>query len=205
MGAAAVDFQVGTGRMPMVQPGTQALRKAHLHRRADRAVVGIRGLTRPGPAVPTTEQYSLPADLTEDERAKAISEGGEFFRTNCTACHNFAGTGGALPQGRFAPTLKKGVSKRHLYEAMLTGPQQMPVFTDEVMSSEDKAKVIATTSSTRPIQTPRTEPPTTAEFNLGGLGPVSKACSPGFHLESWSPSPAGLPPTPLASRRTKQS
>jgi len=173
VGAAAVDFQVGTGRMPMVQPGTQALRKKPIY--TDEQIEQLSAFVAslgPGPAVPTTEQYSLPANLTDDERAKAISEGGEFFRTNCTACHNFAGTGGALPNGRFAPTLK-GVSKRHLYEAMLTGPQQMPVFTDEVMSSEDKAKVIAYIKHTTNTSA-KNGTPNYGGFNLGGLGPVSE-------------------------------
>ena len=173
VGAAAVDFQVGTGRMPMVQPGTQALRKEPIYTDAQiEQLAAFVASLGPGPAIPTTEQYSLPSGLTEDERAKAISEGGEFFRTNCTACHNFAGTGGALPNGRFAPTLK-GVSKRHLYEAMLTGPQQMPVFSDEVLSSADKAKVIAYVKETTNTNA-KNGTPNYGGFNLGGLGPVSE-------------------------------
>jgi len=173
VGAAAVDFQVGTGRMPMAQPGTQALRKRPIY--TDEQIEQLSAFVAslgPGPAIPTTEQYSLPEGLSDDERAKAISEGGEFFRTNCTACHNFAGTGGALPNGRFAPTLK-GVSGRHIYEAMLTGPQQMPVFTDEVMSSEDKAKVIAYIKHTTNTNA-KNGTPNYGGFNLGGLGPVSE-------------------------------
>ena len=31
-----------------------------------------------------------------------------------------------MPRGGYAPTLR-GVEAKHIYEAMLTGPQQMPV------------------------------------------------------------------------------
>lgn len=36
-----------------------------------------------------------------------------------------------------------GVSEKHIYEAMLTGPQQMPVFSDQVLQPDDKRDVIA--------------------------------------------------------------
>ncbi len=45
-------------------------------------------------------QYD-PAGLTEEQ----IAKGGELFRTNCSACHNFAGKGGALSNGVYAPPL----------------------------------------------------------------------------------------------------
>jgi len=44
-------------------------------------------------------------------------------------CHNFAGQGGALTQGKYAPSVM-GVEPKHIYEAMITGPQAMPVFSD---------------------------------------------------------------------------
>ena len=67
-----------------------------------------------------------------------IARGGELFRTNCSACHNFEGAGGALPNGKYAPSLV-GVSNKRLYEAMVTGPQQMPVFSDEVLTAGGQA------------------------------------------------------------------
>src|SRR6188768_717682 len=115
VGAAAVDFQVGTGRMPMAQPGTQALRKPPVYDEAEIEALGAYVASLgPGPAVPEKAEYSSEGATNED-----IVRGGEFFRTNCTACHNFAGSGGALPRGRFAPKLT-GVSEKHIFEAMLT-------------------------------------------------------------------------------------
>ncbi|RYE73762.1 MAG: cytochrome c, partial [Myxococcales bacterium] len=115
----------------------------------------------PGPAVPNESDYDI-SGMSDDD----IREGGEFFRTNCTACHNFAGSGGALPHGRYAPTLV-GVENKHLFEAMLTGPQQMPVFSNAVLTPEDKAKIIAYLKKGE-------EAPAYGGFRLGGLGPVSE-------------------------------
>ena len=138
VGAAAVDFQVGTGRMPMAQPGTQAPRKPVAY--SDQEIADMAAYVAslgPGPEVPNPSEYD-----TSNATKQDIREGGGFFRTNCTACHNFAGTGGALPHGRYAPTLV-GVDDKYIFEAMLTGPQQMPVFSNEVLTPEDKTKIIA--------------------------------------------------------------
>jgi ubiquinol-cytochrome c reductase cytochrome c subunit len=162
VGAAAVDFQVGTGRMPMAQPGTQAKRKTPVY--SDEEIEALSAYVSslgPGPDVPEKSQYDSKDASNED-----IVRGGEFFRTNCTACHNFSGAGGALPRGRFAPPLK-GVSEKHVYEALLTGPQQMPVFSDEVLSPEDKRQIIAYLQKTE-------KQPSYGGFSLGSLGPVSE-------------------------------
>jgi len=138
VGAAAVDFQVGTGRMPMSLTGPQAPRKTPaLDDEETSQVAAYIASLGPGPAIPEAKDLNLKSASEDD-----IREGGEFFRTNCTACHNSVGAGGALPNGRYAPSLK-GVSSKHIYEAMLTGPQQMPVFSDDVITPEDKRNVIA--------------------------------------------------------------
>ncbi len=162
VGAAAVDFQVGTGRMPMAQPGTQALRKPAVYSPEEiEALSAFVASLGPGPAVPDESDYDV-----SDVENESVVRGGEFFRTNCTACHNFAGAGGALPRGRFAPKLT-GVSEKHIYEALLTGPQQMPVFSDEVLTPEDKRDIIAYLKKTE-------ETPSYGGFTLGSLGPVSE-------------------------------
>jgi ubiquinol-cytochrome c reductase cytochrome c subunit len=161
VGAAAVDFQVGTGRMPMAQPGAQAARKKVLFDPDEIEALGayIQSLG-PGPAVPEADAYT-PSTDNED-----IVRGGSFFRTNCTACHNFAGSGGALPGGKYAPNLR-GVSAKHMYEAMLTGPQQMPVFSDGVLSPQDKKDIISYLKKNE-------QTPSYGGFTLGSVGPVSE-------------------------------
>jgi len=162
VGAAAVDFQVGTGRMPMAQPGTQAVRKAPVYDKSEIAALGAYVASLgPGPSVPSSSDYSAKGASTEE-----IVRGGEFFRTNCTACHNFAGAGGALPRGRFAPSLK-GVTEKHIYEAMLTGPQQMPVFADKVLTPQDKRDIISYLKKNE-------QTPNYGGFTLGSLGPVTE-------------------------------
>src|SRR5699024_4462998 len=57
-------------------------------------------------------------------------------------CHSASAGGGALTRGKYAPTLH-GVEEEHMYEAMVTGPENMPVFSDSNLTPEDKRDVIA--------------------------------------------------------------
>ena len=135
VGAASVDFQVGTGRMPMADMSVQAMRKKPKYNAEETAALAayVASLA-PGPAIPTDEMLNY-------ERDGSMAEGGELFRTNCAMCHNFAGQGGALTQGKYAPTLM-GVDAKHIYEAMITGPQSMPVFADKTITPEEKLSII---------------------------------------------------------------
>nr|WP_082748845.1 c-type cytochrome [Nocardioides jensenii] len=176
VGAAAVDFQVGTGRMPMAQPGQQAAVKDKLY--TDDEVEALSAYVAslgPGPSIPSKDEYSLDKEIaegvkngmTDDEaRNAAIVRGGQLFLANCSACHNFEGSGGAMPWGKNAPSLRK-TSDKHIYEAMLTGPQQMDVFSNGNIAPEDKAAIIAYLNSIE-------ENPGYGGFGLGGLGPVSE-------------------------------
>jgi ubiquinol-cytochrome c reductase cytochrome c subunit len=162
VGAAAVEFQVSSGRMPMARPEQQAPVKPNRYTEEEVAALAAYVSTLgPGPDIPAPADYD-PANVSE----KDIARGGELFRTNCSACHNFEGAGGALPGGKYAPSLI-GVSNLHLYEAMITGPQQMPVFSDEVMRPEDKRAIIAYLNDLH-------EQPSQGGLALGGLGPVSE-------------------------------
>ncbi|ADB31853.1 cytochrome c class I [Kribbella flavida DSM 17836] len=162
VGAAAVDFQVGTGRMPAQQPGAQIPQKPVTYSEAEiEAMAAYVASLSPGPAVPAEESYDV-SKATDEQ----VTRGGELFRTNCTACHNFAGKGGALPNGRYAPSLMDS-SGKHIYEAMLTGPQQMPVFSDQVLQPEDKRDIIAYITALREQKDP-------GGFGLGRLGPFSE-------------------------------
>ena len=166
VGAAAVDFQVETGRMPMAQPGSQVPRKQVLY--SDEEVAAMAAYVAslaPGPAVPTEQDYSIDG-LSEEEREEAVVRGGQIFLTNCTACHNFNGSGGAMPRGGYAPSLK-GVESKHIYEALLTGPQAMPNFSNGNLSPEEKRDVIAYLRSIE-------DTPNYGGFGMGGLGPVSE-------------------------------
>ncbi|KKD04960.1 cytochrome bc1 complex diheme cytochrome c subunit [Streptomyces sp. NPDC002817] len=161
VGAAAVDFQVGTGRMPAQQPGAQVPKKKVIYTQAeiDQLAAYISSLGA-GPAIPTKNEYS--------PDGADIAKGGELFRTNCAQCHNFTGKGGALTHGKFAPDLE-GVDPKHIYEAMQTGPQNMPSFPDTTLSEQNKQDIIAYLDA---VNGEDTESP--GGLELGGLGPVSE-------------------------------
>src|SRR5262249_11493338 len=122
VGAAAVDFQMSTGRMPAKDVGAQMDRKpvtftpAQIHAVAE-YVASLGG----GPAVPSAAQVSTSGANT--------ALGQNLFITDCAQCHNFDGAGGALTNGKYAPALTESTPKQ-IYEAMLTGPEAMPVFSD---------------------------------------------------------------------------
>jgi len=159
VGAAAVDFQVGTGRMPMAQTAPQAPRKKVAYNDEEiKQLAAFVASLAPGPAIPGNEYTDIDA-ATEDD----VREGGEIFRTNCTACHNAVGAGGAMPNGKYAPDIRD-VEPIHIAEAMITGPQQMPGFSDEAMTPEEKRNVIAYIKSTN------SQPG--AGLGGGSLGPV---------------------------------
>ena len=161
VGSAAVDFQVGTGRMPAQQPGAQVPKKKVVYTQAeiDQLAAYVASLGA-GPTVPTKDQYG--------PEGADIAKGGELFRTNCAQCHNFTGKGGALTHGKFAPDLE-GVDPKHIYEAMQTGPQNMPSFPDTTMSQQNKKDIIAYLNA---VNGDDTESP--GGLELGGLGPVSE-------------------------------
>ena len=165
VGAAAVDFQVGTGRMPMAQPGAQAPRKPATYSDEETAqLAAYVASLGPGPAIPDESDYSIEG-LDDDAQEAAVVRGGQIFLTNCTACHNFEGAGGAMPRGGYAPSLD-GVESKYIYEALLTGPQNMPSFSNGNISPEEKRDVIAYLKSLE-------EQPSYGGFGMGGLGPVN--------------------------------
>lgn len=160
VGAASVDFQVGTGRMPMADMSQQAMRKKPVYNAEQTAALAayVASLA-PGPAIPDDSVLNY-------ERDGNTAQGGELFRNNCAMCHNFAGQGGALTQGKYAPTLM-GVEPKYIYEALITGPQSMPVFSDKTITPAEKLSLIKWIKSAE------------AEPNLGGatmgrIGPVTE-------------------------------
>ncbi len=136
-GAAAVDFQVSTGRMPLAAPGVQAPANRDAVLLSTEEITALAHYVDslgPGPDVPDAKYLDL--------EGADIANGGKVFRTNCAMCHNSSGAGGALTRGKYAPSLMN-VEPQHIYEAMLTGPQSMPVFNDTNITPEEKRDVIA--------------------------------------------------------------
>ncbi len=160
VGGAAVDFQVGTGRMPMADMSQQAQRKAPVYNPAQIAAMAayIQNLA-PGPDVVTDGSLSW-------ERDGNTANGGTLFRTNCAMCHNFAAQGGALTQGKWAPSLM-AEKPGQIYEAMITGPQSMPKFNDQTLTPQEKLDIIKWIKS---VQNEKQSGGT----SLGRVGPVTE-------------------------------
>lgn len=158
VGAAAVDFQVGTGRMPLQAQGPQAPQKpVQFNEEQTKQLAAYVASLGAGPTIPGAEFL--------DGKGNA-AEGGELFRVNCAMCHNAAAAGGALTQGKFAPSLA-GVTPEHVYEAMITGPQNMPVFNDANITPEQKRNIITFLQTIETNGSP-------GGNDLGALGPVSE-------------------------------
>ncbi|MHA7176337.1 cytochrome bc1 complex diheme cytochrome c subunit [Arthrobacter sp. Sr24] len=158
VGAAAVDFQVGTGRMPMQMQGPQAKQKPQQFTTSQtREMAAYVATLGDGPAIPD-EQYL--------DGGGDAAVGGELFRVNCAMCHNAAAAGGALTRGKFAPPLA-GVENTHIYSAMVTGPQNMPVFNDANISPDGKRDIITFLNTIENQGNP-------GGAKLGSLGPVSE-------------------------------
>jgi len=161
VGAASVDFQVGTGRMPLSANLPQAHDKpVQFSDEQIGQMAAYVAQLAPGPAIPAAEYQEFSDD------PERISTGNELFRTNCAMCHNVVGAGGALTRGKYAPNLQD-VSAKHVYEAMLTGPQSMPVFNDANITPEEKQDIA---SYLHYVGTQ----PTPGGLSLGSLGPVSE-------------------------------
>jgi ubiquinol-cytochrome c reductase cytochrome c subunit len=157
VGAAAVDFQVGTGRMPLQQHGAEAQQKRNRFTPEETELLAAYVASLgPGPAIPTGIDY----------QSADVAYGGALFRTNCSQCHNFAGSGGELTYGKYAPSLSTATPKQ-IYEAMITGPENMPVFGDHQITPAQKLAIIAY------IQQIKAEP-NPGGAALGRIGPVSE-------------------------------
>jgi len=113
VGAASVDFQVATGRMPMADMSQQAMRKT--------------------PVYNDEEVAALAAYVA------SLAPGPEIL----------------------------GVKPVHIYEAMITGPQSMPVFSDKTLTPKEKLSIIKWIKAAE-------KEPQLGGVALGRVGPVTE-------------------------------
>jgi ubiquinol-cytochrome c reductase cytochrome c subunit len=93
-----------------------------------------------------------------------VARGGDLFRLNCASCHNFTGKGGALSSGKYAPPLDEA-KPAQIFTAMLTGPQNMPKFSDRQLSPDEKRDIVAYVRQASTTPDP-------GGYGLGGFGPA---------------------------------
>src|SRR5690606_19108450 len=163
VGEAAVEFQVSTGRMPLARQGAQAEPKPPVWR-GEELERNVRYLSAyidalgGGPRMPAGTDLGANGDP---------AVGGELYRINCSSCHGYSGGGGALSAGAFAPGLLDATD-RQIWAAMLSGPQNMPVFGDNQLTPQEKADIIAF------INTLSEDGDPGGVFNLGRFGPSTE-------------------------------
>jgi ubiquinol-cytochrome c reductase cytochrome c subunit len=145
--------------MPAMNPGAQIPRKKPVfNEEQTRQIAAYIASLGGGPAIPSPDQVAPANDKS--------AMGGQLFRANCAQCHNFAGSGGALTGGKYAPPLDKATPTQ-IYEAMITGPQAMPVFNDTTITPAQKRAIIAYVTQTRAEPNP-------GGSGLGRVGPVAE-------------------------------
>jgi ubiquinol-cytochrome c reductase cytochrome c subunit len=168
VGDAAVWFQVSTGRMPLARQEAQARRKPPLREFDRHTEEGLANLDALGAFVQANGGGpARPAEAGEALRGDDLARGGELYRLNCASCHNATGRGGALTSGKFAPNLDPA-TELDVYTAMLTGPQNMPRFSDRQLTPEEKRDIIAYVES---VSGEVAQP---GGYASGGLGPTSE-------------------------------
>jgi ubiquinol-cytochrome c reductase cytochrome c subunit len=192
VGSAAIDFQVSTGRMPSMDPDSQMPRKPMVMSEEDLANLiayydeSIR-TDGSGADVPYDVPGTPPkADDFEDqaayeaaiedyeaeydsyiEGADDVDMGMKLYLTNCAHCHSWSGGGGALTDGRWAPEIHDS-TPRQIYEAMVSGPGAMPMFSDGVIAPDEKQELISY------VKTLQAEPNAGGIFDLERVGQVAE-------------------------------
>ncbi len=116
-GAADVDFELSTGRMPLEVPGTEPMRGPPSYPRPqiDALIAYIVSHGGAGAPVPALHHNG---DLTR---------GRVLYEENCQQCHGATGDGAVAGFGWLAPSLKPAVPIQ-VAEAVRVGPGIMPRF-----------------------------------------------------------------------------
>jgi ubiquinol-cytochrome c reductase cytochrome c subunit len=159
VGSAAVYFQVSTGRMPAPGQGAYEARKvAKFDETQTEQIAAYVESVGGGPTIPVG---SLRGD------SQTISLGGQLFRINCASCHGTTFKGAPLSAGKIAPSLNEATDKQ-IISAMLSGPENMPVFGDNQLSPQQKRAIVAYIQTVKASKDP-------GGNGVDRIGPVSEA------------------------------
>jgi ubiquinol-cytochrome c reductase cytochrome c subunit len=126
VGAADVDFWVGTGRMPAAVPWIEVgHRGAQLPQATINALVAYVVSVQPGGA-------PIPSVVTNGN----ATHGEALFRENCMHCHGVTAAGASIGDQQWAPTLGRATITQ-VAEAIRVGPGEMPVFSEAQLTPSD--------------------------------------------------------------------
>jgi ubiquinol-cytochrome c reductase cytochrome c subunit len=151
VGAAAADFYLSTGRMPLAEPGEQPLRSEPEYSRAqiDALVRYIGSLG--GPPVPR------PASNGD------VARGFRLFTENCAGCHQVVARGGAMT-GAQVPALLESTPTQ-VAEAVRVGPWVMPSFDRTQLDDRELADIVAYVEYAK-------HPDNRGGWSIGNIGPI---------------------------------
>jgi ubiquinol-cytochrome c reductase cytochrome c subunit len=158
-GGAAVYFQVSTGRMPAANQGAyQARKPARFDEKQTEQLAAYIQSIGGGPGIPIGVLRG---------KSDQIANGGALFRINCASCHGTTFGGAPLSAGKIAPSLRDATDKQ-IYAAMLSGPESMPVFSDNTITPQEKRAIIAYIQTLKASADP-------GGNGIDRIGPVSEA------------------------------
>ncbi len=159
LGAGTVDLWLSTGWMPLKTPSAQPENKVPSFSPSQiRAIAMWVASLRPG-GVPLAPKLDL--------KSASLSTGFSLFTLNCAPCHTITGAGDALADGYHAPPLH-GISAAQVWEAVRSGPQNMPIFGDRNITPSQLEDIVRYV--TQKIEHPQNP----GGLGLGGVGPVAE-------------------------------
>jgi quinol---cytochrome-c reductase cytochrome c subunit len=153
----AADFYLSTGRMPEATPMNDPPRRAPSYSRAqiDQIVAYVTSFG-PGPSIPRI-----------DPQEGSLSEGAQLYEANCAACHSSAGIGGALTQGKEAPSILTATPTQIAEAMRLGGTGNMPVYGPDTLTDKQVASIVR---YVRYLQHPKDR----GGLALGHVGPIAE-------------------------------
>jgi ubiquinol-cytochrome c reductase cytochrome c subunit len=144
--------------MPATGQGSDEIRKtAKFTEDQTRALAAFVQSVGGGPALPTGNLIDI----------KNVAEGGELFRLNCASCHGTTFKGAPLSAGKVAPALN-AAKPLQIYAAMQSGPESMPVFSDNQLTPEEKSAIVTYVETIKASDDP-------GGSGIDRIGPVSEA------------------------------
>jgi ubiquinol-cytochrome c reductase cytochrome c subunit len=151
-GAAAADFYLSTGRMPLAEPTDQPLRSDPEYSRGeiDQLVAYIGSLG--GPPIP---------DVHPEQGS--VRHGLELFSENCAGCHHMTGAGGIVTNV-VAPSIWDATPTQ-IAEAVRVGPYVMPHFGPRQIDDAELNSLVSYVELTK-------SPDDRGGWALGHVGPV---------------------------------
>ncbi|MHB1930918.1 MAG: c-type cytochrome [Acidimicrobiales bacterium] len=177
VGAAAADFYLITGRMPLNDAADQPMQHTPFFGKLQiQALVSYiaalpyidhqASLLGPGiPSILPLCKTATSATATNPD-CVTLSFGQETFALNCSQCHQISGAGGMLSKGMVVPSLKNATNLE-VAEAIRVGPRPMPGFGPGALNERQLSAVVNYVAYLR-------HPDSNGGLAISNFGPVAE-------------------------------